>query len=87
MVLPSTSTGGARLLAEKVRRAVTDLGIPHEKPEPGAVLTVSIGVATLVPRIGQAFMQLVSLADQGLYMAKQAGRDQVGLVNDTSALS
>lgn len=51
------------------------------------MLTVSIGVATLVPRIGQAFMQLVSLADQGLYMAKQAGRDQVGLVNDTSALS
>ena len=87
MVLPGTSAGGARLLAEKVRRAVTDLGIPHDKPEPGSVLTASIGVATLVPRVGQTSLQLVNLADQGLYMAKQAGRDQVGLVNDTSALS
>lgn len=87
MVLPSTSAGGARLLAEKVRRAVTDLGIPHDKPEPGSVLTTSLGVATLVPRAGQTSLQLVNLADRGLYMAKQAGRDQVGLVNDTSSLA
>jgi len=50
-------------------------------------LTTSLGVATLVPRAGQSILQLVNLADQGLYMAKQAGRNQVGLVNDTSSLA
>ena len=87
LVLPSTSAGGARLLAEKVRRAIVDLGIPHDQPAPGSVMTISLGVATLVPIAGQTSLQLVNLADRGLYLAKQAGRNQVGLVNDTSTLA
>ncbi|MEG6992873.1 diguanylate cyclase, partial [Pseudomonas aeruginosa] len=47
MVLPGTSPGGARLLAEKVRRTVESLQISHDQPRPGSHLTVSIGVSTL----------------------------------------
>ncbi|MCU9946006.1 diguanylate cyclase [Pseudomonas solani] len=83
MVLPSTSSGGARLLAEKVRRAVEALAIPHNLPQAGAALSVSIGISTLTPQVGQVSLMLVDRADQGLYMAKHNGRNQVGLVADT----
>ncbi|MBD2838117.1 diguanylate cyclase [Pseudomonas sp. JM0905a] len=80
MVLPGTAAGGARLLAEKVRRAVEALGIHHDMPAPGSVLSVSIGVATLTPKTGQASLVLVDMADQGLYQAKNNGRNQVAMV-------
>lgn len=82
MVLPGTSSGGARLLAEKVRRAVEALGIPHDLPQDGASLSVSIGVSTLTPKAGQVSLMLVDRADQGLYLAKNNGRNQVGLAAD-----
>ncbi|MGQ7817590.1 diguanylate cyclase domain-containing protein [Metapseudomonas furukawaii] len=80
MVLPGTAAGGARLLAEKVRRCVEALAIPHDVPAPGSVLSVSIGVATLTPNAGQSALVLVDMADQGLYEAKNNGRNQVAMV-------
>lgn len=79
LVLPGTSPGGARLLAEKLRRSVEDLGIAHELPHPGAPLTISIGVATATPQAGQPYRQLIEMADEALYNAKHGGRNQVGI--------
>ena len=79
LVLPGTSPGGARLLAEKLRRSVEDLGIAHELPQPGAPLTISIGVATMTPQAGQPYRQLIEMADEALYNAKHGGRNQVGI--------
>jgi len=45
MILPATSPGGARLLAEKVRRAIETLRIPHACSPTGGFVTVSIGGA------------------------------------------
>ncbi|MCP8463480.1 PleD family two-component system response regulator [Pseudomonas sp. ZM23] len=85
LVLPGTSPGGARLLAEKLRRSVQDLGIAHELPRTGAPLTISIGVATLTPQVGQPYRQLIELADQALYNAKHGGRNQVGIGDPSGA--
>lgn len=85
LVLPGTSPGGARLLAEKLRRSVQELGIAHELPQPGAPLTISIGTATLTPQVGQPYRQLIELADQALYNAKHGGRNQVGIAAPASA--
>ncbi|MEN0107289.1 MAG: PleD family two-component system response regulator [Pseudomonas sp.] len=80
MVLPSTSSGGARLVAEKIRRAVEGLGIPHTSPSEGSVLTVSIGLATMMPQQGEEHRLLIQSADRALYQAKNAGRNQVGML-------
>jgi two-component system chemotaxis family response regulator WspR len=77
MILPSTSPGGARLLAEKARRAIEALGIAHSGAATGGCLTVSIGAAVLVPEEGQPSSRLVEVADAGLYEAKRNGRNQV----------
>ncbi|CAE6935425.1 diguanylate cyclase (GGDEF domain) with PAS/PAC sensor [Pseudomonas marincola] len=81
MVLPGTSSGGARLQAEKLRRAVEELNIAHNMPAEGSHVTISIGVATMVPQQGQDPVGLVEKADQGLYQAKAGGRNQVGIAD------
>jgi two-component system chemotaxis family response regulator WspR len=77
VVLPNTSPGGARLLAEKLRQTVAGMNIPHNAPVPGSVLTVSIGLSTVVPEVGSHSRQLIQSADKGLYAAKHNGRNQV----------
>ncbi|MBC3950670.1 MULTISPECIES: response regulator [Pseudomonas] len=79
LVLPNTSPGGARLLAEKLRMTVAGMNIPHIAPTPGASLTVSIGVSTIVPQPGSNSRQLIQEADKGLYAAKHNGRNQVSV--------
>ncbi|RMR58937.1 response regulator [Pseudomonas cichorii] len=79
MVLPNTTPGGARLLAEKLRQSVMGMNIPHIAPAPGSTLTVSIGVATVIPQNGLNSRQLILDADKGLYLAKHSGRNQVAV--------
>ncbi|ROL74626.1 PleD family two-component system response regulator [Pseudomonas vranovensis] len=79
LVLPNTSPGGARLVAEKLRQTVAAMNIAHTMPNADSVLTVSIGLATLTPGIGSHCRQLISAADKGLYLAKNNGRNQVGV--------
>lgn len=79
LVLPNTSPGGARLVAEKLRMAVASLKIPHIAPTEGSSLTISIGLSTLTPVQGTDCRQLIMAADKGLYMAKHNGRNQVGI--------
>lgn len=78
VVLPNTSAGNARLLAEKARRTVEGLDIPHKKPAEGAHVTISIGVATHKVLVGSNEpIGLVTQADEMLYKAKAAGRNRV----------
>ena len=79
LVLPNTSPGGARLVAEKLRMAVAALKIPHNAPIVGASLTISIGLSTMTPVQGTDCRKLIMAADKGLYTAKHNGRNQVGI--------
>ncbi|MCF7531131.1 response regulator [Pseudomonas petrae] len=79
LVLPNTSPGGARLLAEKLRQTIASMNIPHIAPSQGSSLTVSIGLATVVPQVGSHSRQLIQSADQGLYAAKHNGRNRVAV--------
>lgn len=79
LVLPNTSPGGARLVAEKLRQTVAGMNIPHVVPAEGASLTISIGLSTMTPQSGSDYRQLISAADKGLYLAKNNGRNQVGI--------
>jgi two-component system chemotaxis family response regulator WspR len=79
LVLPNTSQGGARLMAEKLRMTVEALKIPHISPAEGSSLTISIGLSTVIPQTGSNCRDLISAADKGLYLAKNNGRNQVGI--------
>jgi len=79
LVLPNTTPGGARLVAEKLRQTVAELKIAHIAPTEGSSLTVSIGLSTVIPQPGSNCRQLILAADKGLYRAKHNGRNQVGI--------
>jgi diguanylate cyclase (GGDEF)-like protein len=77
VVLPGTDMAGALALAEGLRRAVQDLGLPHAGSPVAGSVTVSLGVASLVPRRQGTPHDILALADQALYQAKNQGRNQV----------
>lgn len=79
VLLPATHASGAADLARRVRIAVENAGLAHEDSPPGKVVTVSIGVATMDPRLVDATGggdELVAIADAALYEAKRDGRNR-----------
>ncbi len=76
VLLPDTDTDGALDVARRVVAAIGALDIPHGGSSFGRV-TLSIGVAQLVPGPNHTFQELLERADHALYAAKQAGRNGV----------
>lgn len=77
VLLPGTGLEGASTVAESLRRTVAALQIPHALSAVATHVTVSIGVASLAQSGPKSTSDLLRLADQALYQAKQAGRNQV----------
>ena len=86
-VLGETDADGAKWVANLLRQRVADLNMPHAA-SPLQHVTVSCGVASVVPVEGMSLEVLMQSADHALYQAKQQGRDRVesgeyGVVNST----
>jgi diguanylate cyclase (GGDEF)-like protein len=77
VILPNTWLAGASELAERIRAGVQDLAIRHEAAAERGVVTVSLGVACMVPTPGSSPSALVEAADAALYGAKRDGRNRV----------
>jgi len=77
IVLPETNAAGAERIAESVRLAIENLKLPHPASPVAPFLTVSVGVATATWESLSSREALVEAADQALYAAKRAGRNQV----------
>lgn len=77
IILADADSGPAAAIAEQVRIAINDLGISHEFSEIDTCVTVSIGVATFVPKKGETEKDLIHAADELLYKSKKAGRNRV----------
>lgn len=76
-VLPGTDLAGATAVAERLRRDVEELQIPHEHSETAPHVTISLGVAATKPESQMEPSTLVSKADAHLYAAKRSGRNRV----------
>ena len=76
VILPGADADAAERLGDEIRRSVFDRGLPHAG-SPAGVQTVSLGVASLVPRGQEQVMDLVRIADRALYRAKGLGRNRV----------
>jgi diguanylate cyclase (GGDEF)-like protein len=77
VILPETSAAEASVLAERIRLAIAALQITHPGPLVAQHVTASIGVATAFVAELASPVALVTMADDQLYRAKAAGRNQV----------
>lgn len=64
-----------RHYADRVVKKIADLGIPHSGSELGK-LSVSLGFSTWQPEEHEAASGIIKQADEALYQAKNAGRNQ-----------
>lgn len=77
LILPSTNLLDAKRVAMNLRRNVKALKIPHQSSKTTRFVTVSLGVASLIPLSGMEPSALIALADKALFRAKQSGRNRV----------
>lgn len=77
VILPNTTLEGAVHVAETIRQTVKALQLPHAQSPVAPVVSLSLGVATIVPSAEDSPSLLIKQADNQLYHAKAAGRNQV----------
>jgi diguanylate cyclase (GGDEF)-like protein/hemerythrin-like metal-binding protein len=77
IVLPNTAAKSANAVALEICARLTELHILHSASTVADHVTVSIGVASMIPNTRTNSDQLVGAADRALYSAKQRGRNQV----------
>jgi diguanylate cyclase (GGDEF)-like protein/PAS domain S-box-containing protein len=76
VILPNTDREGALKIALYICDAIRARNIPHID-NPLGIMTISVGIATVMPALGQNAVNLLELADEALYKAKRAGRNRV----------
>jgi diguanylate cyclase (GGDEF)-like protein len=76
IIAAETDAGNALEMAQAICTGLYALGLPHER-SPFGVVTVSIGVTSLVPVVGMGADAMIRRADAAMYRAKNAGRNQV----------
>jgi two-component system cell cycle response regulator len=77
LLFAETGADTAATMAEAIRAHIESLRIPHPRSTTSEWLTVSIGVATILPHHLDKIESLFVAADRAMYVAKENGRNQV----------
>jgi len=77
VLLPETDLAGAITVAYETQYNIQELALVHEYSPVAPVITVSMGVTAMVPDAERTYLDLINAADQQLYEAKEAGRNQI----------
>lgn len=83
IILPNTDIDGVKTLAEHIRLAIADLPLPTEIGD--LAVTISAGCYSAVSDAEMAGTHFTEAADRALYQAKQAGRNQVCVSEQSSS--
>ena len=77
LILPNTEAEGAVKIAEEIRSGLKALGLAHSGSQISEIVTLSLGVASVIPSNDSSWDNLIAQADKALYEAKDRGRDRV----------
>lgn len=81
VLLPETDAREAERIAERIRVTVANGPMASNEVDGGLPVTVSIGLSTF-PMDGTSEQELLTQADEAMYIAKQLGRNQVRTAED-----
>jgi len=74
-ILPETDEAGGVLIIKRMLQNIENLAIPHKASPTAENITVSFGLATMVPNPESNPTKLIESADRALYLAKSSGRN------------
>lgn len=78
IILTETDASGAYFIAEQAHNNVRELKITHCTSS-DQIVSVSIGVAAIIPYYHNHPEELLNMADEALYRSKSSGRDCISL--------
>ena len=87
IVLPDTNVQGARMVGERIRSSIEKLGIQHKTSPINGIVTASLGIAVAVTAKDTLPIKIVAAADEALYQAKQSGRNQVKVADNSEGVT
>lgn len=76
-LIPHVDLNHAIQAAEIMKKSIMELKIPHKTSKVCDQVTISLGVASLIPNRDLEHKRLITEADTALYKAKENGRNQV----------
>ena len=82
VILVDTDLSGALKVAERIHSGINELQIKHCDSPPAGIVTISMGVATLNDTTLDSHEALIQHADEALYRAKKAGRNQIKIYQE-----
>ena len=77
VVLPNTGKEGGLLVAERMRKDIEQLALAHDYSKVAEWVTISVGVAEIIPQPSDSILEFIKNVDQAMYQAKQGGRNRV----------
>jgi diguanylate cyclase (GGDEF)-like protein len=75
VLLPNVKTEEVIQIAENIQEMIKNLKIVHAKSPISDYVTLSMGIANLIPNPNFSPEQLIQMADEALYQAKHQGRN------------
>lgn len=80
IIFTKTKLDKAIVIAELMQKKVQSLNIPHSNSDISDIVTISIGIASLIPNSDTQPKDLIHLADTSLYTSKTKGRNSISTV-------
>jgi len=84
IVLFDTDEDGAKIVAEHVRHNIGEIALEDTYLKQIRKTTCSMGVFSLIPKVGNDVNQIAKLADEALYQAKHEGKNRIVIHQQSS---
>ena len=75
IILPNTDAPGAIHLAHQIQKNLANLNLEHNTHRSSSRVTLSIGIASMLPAVDSSSHEIILAADAALFQAKEQGRN------------
>lgn len=87
LLFSMTDKDQAIIQVQRLMELVRNIGIIHPKSNVSKHVTISVGVATIIPHLNDSLSEFISQADHALYVAKSNGRNQYQIASSDRIVS
>ncbi|MBP7900103.1 MAG: GGDEF domain-containing protein, partial [Acinetobacter sp.] len=87
LLFSMTDKDQAVIQVQRLMELVRNIGIIHPRSHVSEHVTISVGVATVTPRLNDSLSEFISQADHALYVAKSNGRNQYYISTSDNVIS